>query len=268
MVGGVRFEHNGSFGNYAAPRAAVSWLLDSKGSGAASTRLKASGGLGIKEPTLRQSYSPSPFDLGNPDLKPERSRGFDAGIEQRFARDRVRAEATFFSNHFDDLIGTGPSDPVTFASQYVNIGDTRARGWELSMDTAPAAGFAVHGYYVWQNSKVINSNNSFSPVYAAGRELLRRPRHSGSIQAEYSRHRVSVALGVLYVGKRVDSYFRSIGLESNDAYTTVNASGALKLARRSSGFINFENLGNLQYMDPLGYPGLGRTVRVGIRTGF
>src|SRR5207302_3611237 len=82
LVGGVRFEHNGSFGNYVAPRAAVSWLIQSKHPGVGSTRLKASGGRGIKEPTFRQSYNPSPGDLGNPDLKPERSRGFDAGVEQ------------------------------------------------------------------------------------------------------------------------------------------------------------------------------------------
>ena len=30
IVGGVRFEHNGSFGNYVAPRAAVSWLVQSR----------------------------------------------------------------------------------------------------------------------------------------------------------------------------------------------------------------------------------------------
>jgi vitamin B12 transporter len=189
-------------------------------------------------------------------------------VEQRFARDRVRAEATFFSNHFDDLIGTGPSDPVTYSAQYVNIGDTRARGWELSMDAAAPAGFTLHGYYVWQSSKVINSNNSFSAVYAEGRELLRRPRHSGSIQGEFSRNRVSVVLGVLYVGKRVDSDFRSLGIESNDSYTTVNASGSIRMARRASGFINLENLADFQYMDPLGYPAFGRTVRIGIRTSF
>ena len=136
------------------------------------------------------------------------------------------------------------------------------------MDAAAQPGLTVHGYYVWQSSKVINSNNSFSAVYAKGRELLRRPRHSGSIQGELSRSRVTVGIGVLYVGTRVDSDFRSLGLESNDSYTTVNANGDVRIARRTSGFINIENLGNFQYMEPLGYPGLGRTIRVGLRTSF
>ena len=135
LVGGIRFENNGSFGFYAAPSVAVSWLV-SQGAGSnaelGATRLRASVGRGIKEPLFIQSYSPSPSFLGNPDLAPERSRGFDVGIEQRFAGDRAAIEATYFANHFDDLISLGPFDPVTFNAQYENIGETRASGLELA----------------------------------------------------------------------------------------------------------------------------------------
>jgi len=48
----------------------------------------AAGGLGIKEPTVLQSFSPSPFFRGNPNLLPERSRSAEVGVEQRFAGDR------------------------------------------------------------------------------------------------------------------------------------------------------------------------------------
>jgi vitamin B12 transporter len=269
LMAGVRFENNGSFGFYVAPRASISWALRSGNPGAGTTRLKASAGRGIKEPTFRQSYSLSMFDLGNPDLKPERSRGFDAGIEQRFANDRVRAEATYFANHFDDLINTGQSNPVTFTSQYLNIGETRARGMELSADAMAPGGVAVHAYYVWQDSKVINSvSSSTSPIFTKGKELYRRPRHSGSIQGQLTRGRLGVTLGALFVGQRVDTDSASLGIFSNEGYTTMNASADVRLAGRTSGFINFENLADFQYMEPLGYPGLGRTVRVGIRTRF
>jgi vitamin B12 transporter len=269
LMGGIRFENNGSFGFYMAPRASVSWLIASGNPGAGTTRLKACGGRGIKEPTFRQSYNPSPFDLGNPDLKPERSRGFDAGVEQRFANDRVRAEATYFSNRFDDLINTGPFNPVTFGSQYLNIGETRASGLELSADATAPGGLRVHGYYVWQDSEVINSvSSSTSPIFTKGKELYRRPRHSGSIQGQFTRSRLSVTLGALFVGQRIDTDSSSLGIFSNEGYTTVNAGADVRFARRTSGFINIENLGDSQYMEPLGYYGLGRTVRVGIRTRF
>ena len=130
-------------------------------------------------------------------------------------------------------------------------------------------GLVVHGSYTLQDSKVINSvSSSSSPIFTKGKELYRRPRHSGSIQGQFTHKRVSVGLGLLFVGQRVDTDSSSLGLQSNNSYTTVNANGDIRIARRTSGFINIENLGDFQYMEPLGYPGLGRTVRVGIRTSF
>jgi hypothetical protein len=62
LVGGIRFENNGSFGFYAAPRVAVSWLV-SQGAGSdaelGATRLRAALG-GHREPLFIQSCSPSP----------------------------------------------------------------------------------------------------------------------------------------------------------------------------------------------------------------
>src|SRR4029077_9551206 len=54
LLGGVRFENNGSFGFYAAPRVSASWLLRPGGQDAGATRLHGSVGLGIKEPTFLQ----------------------------------------------------------------------------------------------------------------------------------------------------------------------------------------------------------------------
>src|SRR5262249_30378883 len=96
VTGGVRFEHNASFGNAAVPRVAAAWYAHTGDGTVGATRLHATAGLGIKEPNILQSFSPSPFFLGNPDLDPERTRAFDLGVEQRLARDRVRADVTWF----------------------------------------------------------------------------------------------------------------------------------------------------------------------------
>jgi vitamin B12 transporter len=267
IVGGVRFEDNGSFGFYAAPRVTASWLLQPGNDQVGSTRLRGSVGRGIKEPTFRQSYNPSIFDLGNPDLKPERSRGFDVAVEQRFADSRAGVEATYFANHFDDLISLGPSDPVTFGSQYTNIGETRATGVELAGDASGIGPVRFHGSYTFLDSKVIRSTSS-SAIFAPGRALYRRPRHSGSVQAAFTHDRVSVALGGLFVGSRVDTDFNFPSISSNKGYATWNASGELRVARRTAAFVTFDNLANREYMEPLGYRALGRTVRAGIRATF
>jgi len=270
LVGGIRFENNGSFGFYAAPRVAASWLVNAGGPGSAprgATRLRGSVGRGIKEPLFIQSYSPSPSFLGNPNLKPERSRGFDVAVEQRFARDRVGIEATYFSNHFDDLISLGPFDPVTFAAQYENIGETRASGLELSGTAIVRGGLRVGGAYTLLDSKVIRSTSS-SPIFAAGKRLYRRPRHSGSLHASFSHKRASVAAGAVFVGSRVDTDFNFPTLTSNPGYASWNASGEMRLALRTAAFVTIDNLADRDYMEPLGYRGLGRTVRAGVRARF
>jgi vitamin B12 transporter len=267
LVGGIRFENNGSFGFYAAPRVAVSWLVNPGSGDTGATRLRGSVGRGIKEPLFIQSYSPSPSFLGNPDLKPERSRGFDIAIEQRFAHDRVGLEITYFANHFDDLISLGPFDPVTFNAQYENIGETRASGLELTGHAVISGGLQIGGSYTALDSKVIRSISS-SPIFAPGKQLYRRPRHSGSVQSSFSRDRLSMTLGGVFVGSRVDTDFNFPTISSNKAYATWNASGELRFARRTAAFITIDNLVDRDYMEPLGYPALGRTVRVGVRTRF
>ena len=246
---------------------AVSWLVNAGNDEVGATRLRGSVGRGIKEPTFFQSYSPSPFSLGNPDLKPERSRGFDVALEQRFARDRVSIEAVYFANHFDDLISLGPSDPATFSARYENIGETRASGIELLGTAAVTGGVRFGWAYTFLDSKVIRSTSS-SPIFAPGKALYRRPRHSGSVQASFSRGRVSAALGGVFVGSRVDTDFNFPTISSNSGYATWNASGEFRFARQTAGFVTIDNLADSDYMEPLGYRALGRTVRAGIRTRF
>lgn len=173
----------------------------------------------------------------------------------------------YFANNFEDLISLRTIDPATFSSQYFNIGESRANGLELSGDAFVGPGVQLRGYYVYLDSKVVTSTST-SPIFRAGRPLLRRPRHSGSIQGSVTHALISAGLGVVFVGERVDTDSSGLGMESNEGYALINATGELRLPRRTTAFVIIENLANEDYMDPLGYVALGRTVRVGIRTRF
>ena len=81
---GGRVERNGSYGTHAVPRAALAVRLRD---GADATTLRASAGMGVKEPSFFESYGESFFAQGNPDLDPERSTTFDLGVEQRLLRE-------------------------------------------------------------------------------------------------------------------------------------------------------------------------------------
>src|SRR5215470_8925636 len=76
------------------------------------TRLRVNYGEGIKAPTMIEAFSQSSLLLGNPELRPERSRNFDVGLEQFFWKDRLRVEGVYFKNRFRDQIAF-IADPST-----------------------------------------------------------------------------------------------------------------------------------------------------------
>lgn len=268
LTAGLRIEHNGSFGTDTAPRLSGAWYAHTGQAGFGTTRLHASAGLGIKEPTIDQSFSTNPYFLGNPNLQPERSRAFDAGVEQRFAGDRARVDVTWFVNRYRNIIGLQTIDPVTFTSQYFNIGLTRARGAEISGDVAIVRGLRARGGYTLDDSKILASVST-SDVFQPGNWAFRRPRHSGFVDVAWMRARGSIDLAGSIVGRRVDSDFESLvpPLTSNGGYAQWDLRGTAHLTRHLSFTGAIDNLTDRQYMEPLGYPALGRAVRVGVRFG-
>ena len=101
---------------------------------AASARLHASFGMGIRPP--------SGFELAftnNPSLKPERTRSFDAGIEQKLLRNLLVVDATWFYNRYYDLIVTlGGSLASLSHYKSANLANSQRAGGGVF--GAPAAG--------------------------------------------------------------------------------------------------------------------------------
>jgi len=273
VTAGGRFEHNENFGDAAVPRATIVFVAHdaNRTRGAfGDTRVRASGGLGIKEPTVLQSFSPSPFFRGNPDLLPERSRSVEAGVEQRFAADRARVELTWFDNRYRNLISTRTTNPATFEAQYFNIGLTEARGAELAADVAPAAGLHLRAGYTFLDSNIVDSTSPSSTVLQPGKWLFRRPRHSGSAGIAWSRGRIGADLTGVFIGRFVDSDFSSLQppILEHDSYTTWDARVSIAIVPRTVFLLSIDNLTDTDYMEPLGYPALRRAIRAGVRVGF
>lgn len=267
---GLRFEHNASFGNSIVPRLSAS-LLARIGSGTfGATRLKANGGTGIKEPTMRQSFSLSPFDLGNPDLKAEQSRTWDVGLEQRLFDDRAKVEVVWFNNTFTNQVNTRTISFSPYTAQYFNVGRTEARGLELIADIAPRDGVRLSASHTIVNSEIIDASSEFSDALAAGQWALRRPRHSGQAQVSVDHGRLSIDLGAAWLGRRNDSDFSSLvpAITSGGRYTLWRGQVAWRVVSQATAFVRVENLTDVDYMEPLGYPAWRRTVHAGLRLKF
>jgi vitamin B12 transporter len=270
VTAGVRVERNESFGVSAVPRGSVAWMVRKGDGRVGATKLRVSAGRGIKEPTVLQSFSTSPFFLGNPDLEPETSRSIDAGIEQRGWNDRAKVELAWFDSRYRSIISTRTISFSPFMSQYFNIGLTRARGVELAGEVMPLGGFRVRGGYTLLKSRIIESTAPTSAVFREGQWLFRRPRHSGYAQINATRGRVTADLIGTFVGRAVDSDFAELQppLLWNDPRATWDVRGSYRVSRRSSVFLAIDNLTGAEYMEPLGYRALGRALRGGLQAGF
>ena len=268
VTAGVRFEHNGSFGNEAVPRVSGAWFVRSGGGRVGATRVTASAGTGIKEPTVIQSFSPSPYFEGNPDLQPERTRAVDVGVDQRLANDRVRVNWTWFDNRYENIISLR-TDFTTFYAQYFNIGLTTARGMELSGDVVLASGFRAKAGYTLTDSEIVESTSD-SEVFQPGNWAFRRPRHAGFVGFAWNGSRASMDLSGTFIGRRVDSDFVALvpAILENEGYQLWDLRAAYRLTPMLSATFALDNLGDSDHMEPLGYPVLGRAARAGLRVRF
>ena len=293
LTAGGRVERNGSFGTRALPRAAFAWTL---GFG---TTLKASAGMGLKEPSLEQSFGGSFRIQGNPELLPERSRTLDAGIRKSFLDGRLWTEGTVFYHQYRDQIVLGNIDVPAFATEfteltleerqeirrqiragererfelqvdfdqfrpsYVNLGKTRGKGYELSFGGSPFEALRFRGDYTFLDTAVLEGNNEF----LEGEPLPNRPRQQLSLSAHSELGRVSVGATLLFVGeRRADRDFVSLalGLTTVDAYTRFDLRTRVALSAGFEAYVVAENLFDRSYEEVLGYPALGRLVRLGL----
>jgi outer membrane cobalamin receptor len=242
------------------------------------TRLRASFGTGIKEPSLTEAFSPSTFFLGNPDLDPERAISFDVGASQEFFGRRGSVEVNYFDNRFrDQIIYT--FDPATFGpirladgrlTNFINLDRASARGVEVITAARPAIKLSLRGSYTFLRSRVDRA--AALGGREVGQPLLRRPRHSGSFEIAWVDERFDATLDGLLVGRRrdIDPVFGARFDSNNqpifnDGYAKINASGSYRVNRYLTAFARIENLFNDDYQEVLGYPAYRLNFSAGLR---
>jgi outer membrane cobalamin receptor len=267
---GLRLEHNDSFGLSAVPRISLAWQARQPDAGAffGLTKIKANIGLGIKEPTMVESFSKSPYFLGNPDLKPEKSASFDAGIEQQIRDGKGSLEVMYFENRFRNQIDFVTTDYTTFAGTFFNTGKTRARGIEIQFRQALAQNLTIAGSYTFLDSLILENPAAFDPVLAPGQRLFRRPRHSGHLDLNWRPGRWIFGAASTLIGSRTDSDFLGLGVSRNPGYAVLDLHAGFRLIGDVSIFAAVNNALNRSYMESLGYPALPARFRIGLSTGF
>ncbi len=271
LLGGGRFVHNESFGNRFVPRVAAAFQLLRGGSLLSGTRLRFSYSTGIKEPRFEESFGISGIfpTNPNPNLKAEENRSFDAGVEQNLWNGRYSLSATYFRNKFRDQIEFA-SDPVTFVGQYINVNRSMAQGAEFTFDGRVTRRIGLRTSYNYTSTRIeeapLCTPQAFcDPLFFAGRPLLRRPKHFGSVLLDYLGKRWGSSLGASLVGRRPDSDFLGLGIDHAAGYVRMDLGGWYAATSRVTVYLNVENALNRHYNEVVGYPALTANFRAGLR---
>lgn len=268
------------FGLSANPNVAFLAVVRANKTGVAigATKLKASFGTGIKEPEMHEAFSPNVFFLGNPALNPERAISGEAGVIQEFANRRASLELTYFDNRFRDLI-IFEFDPVTFGpiklpdgrlTNFVNFDRASARGLELTGAAHPILRLRLAASYTFLRSRLDRSSDPTDRE--VGLPLLRRPRHSGSLEINWTEQRYDLSVSGSFVGDRRDidpltgARFDQDGKAIlNGGYAKLNAAGSYYATKAVSLFAHLENLLNQNYQEVRGYPAYRLNFSAGLR---
>jgi len=225
------------------------------------TTLRGSVGTAFKAPSLYElyGYSPNSFGsafFGNPDLKPERSFGFELGADQSFWDGRLTVGATYFNSWIDDAIVTVYLP--TFDSTTVNNRDLRAQGAEVYIDLVPIDSVRLRFDYTFTHTRFEDTD----------KQALRRPKHlfNGTLDIDLT-DEWSITGNFMAAGGMRDVGYLGGEFESR-GYTVINAGTAYKVVDGVTLFARAENLLDEQYETADGFQADGLRLLIGLKATY
>jgi outer membrane cobalamin receptor len=230
-------------------------------------RLHGSWGTGMRPPTgFELAYTT------NPQLKPERTRSLDAGLEQKLLGDKLSLDATYFYNRYYNLIvSLGGSLAKLGHYSTENLANSRAQGAEFSARLRPARWLFVTGSYSLLKTRILSldgSTNLAPNNYQVGQPLTRRPENSGEFSAAIARGRLSVNLTGYFRGRTLfeePSLGASGGLFWDRGYSNIGINANYALGHGLTAYGNLRNALNQHYEEVYGYPSLRLNFVAGLK---
>jgi len=248
-----RHDWNNRFRDADTYRFSGSYLLNN------GLRLHAAAGTGFKAPTNFElfGFDPDHF-IGNPNLKPELSNGWEAGVQQDFSNG-VTLGAVYFSNVFENEIFTDFPPPDFIATPDNRTTEAKQKGFELFASIDLDNGISFNGSYTYLDAQ----ENSV--------EEIRRAAHiaSGTLSWRGMDEKFGAYVSVRYNGSQTDTQFLPdfpfSAVVTLPSFTLVNIGGDWRLNDHIQLFGRAENLFDQQYEEVFSYRSPGRAFYFGIR---
>jgi vitamin B12 transporter len=243
---GVRVDDHSEFGTVSTYKFSLSVPVRKSG-----TTIKGSIGSGFRAPSLNELFYPG---FGNPDLLPEETLGYDVGISQEIDPLKLSFDVVYFRNDYENMISF---DPETFIAG--NIGESLSRGVEVCTAFNPTGSLSFRGFYTFLDTEDVST----------GKQLLRRPRHSGGISLFANRGPLDVLLSTTLVGAKLDNDFGGpLGEHYNPSYSRYDLSITYHHGESYETFLRLVNILDERYNEVAGYPSPGINTTVGAKVNF
>jgi len=226
------------------------------------TRLRAAAGSGIKNPGFFELFGfvDGRF-IGNDALRPEKSTGWEVGVDQDIG-EAARLSVTWFESELEGEIFTSFPAPAFIATPDNRITTSQQRGLEVSLAARIGPQWSLDAAY------------SYLDAEENGREEVRRPEHIASAALTWIApgDAASATLVVRHNGAALDDAFTDPSFVPVrvrlDDYTLVNLNARAKLADGISGFARIENLLDQRYEQVFSFVSPGRSAVVGVEARF
>ncbi len=258
LQGSVRHDFNDKFKDFTTYAIGASYQLPNQ-----TTRLHASYGTGVQNPTLIEQFGFFANFAGNPNLEPEQSKGWDFGVEQQFLNGRGLIDVTYFNEELTDEI-TSVFDPGTGISTPVNqTGTSDRQGIEVAASAALTDRLDMSLSYTWLDAE--NPNGSVE---------VRRPEHEALLRLGYMmpNDRTRLNLEVQHVAGLFDSDFTAASRGANvvklQDYTLVNLGFSHEITDDIQVYGRIQNVTDESYEELDGYSTQGRTAFFGVTANF
>lgn len=252
LLAGIRWDDSSIYDSAFTYNLGVSYLP------VESVKWHARYGTGFKGPNLNDLFWPG---AGNPDLKPEKSQGWEIGVEEILS-ENLSLSLAYYDNLFNDLI-QWICDP-SFVCQPQNRAKTRSNGIETNILWHPSRVIHIDGNYTYNDT-----DDSESNFY-----LQRRPLNKYTITLSIKpSDRVRFVTTVMHVGKRVewaDNDFDGTPDQQNSlsAYSKVDLLASYKVRGTAEIYARIENLFDVEYEEAEGYSTAGFSSYGGLRVSF
>ncbi|MHB8579083.1 MAG: TonB-dependent receptor plug domain-containing protein [Ignavibacteriaceae bacterium] len=249
---GVRYDKHSRFGSVVTYRIAPAYVFWNTG-----TKIKATFGTGFKAPSLFYLFDPA---YGNINLKPEKSTGWDVGVEQFLFQDKLDAGLNYFDNSFTDLFG--------FDNNFrtINVDKADTKGVEFYISAMLIENLDLKFNYTYTDAKDLSNNSPDQNL-----PLLRIPKNKLGFNADYNfLEKGNANIEIIYVGKRDDKNFNLYPAPRVilPDYTLVNLSASYNFTKVIQLYGRIDNLFNKYYEDVFGYATPGQSEYLGIKLNF